>query len=68
MKTVYADDIAESLDPAIPEPINSLGYYNYLELGFCFFFFINLSAINRTVSTYKCSISIRCHFYLSGLE
>ena len=67
MKTVYADDIAESLDPAIPEPINSLGYFNYLELGF-FFFLINLSAINRTVSTYKCSISIRCHFYLSGLE
>ena len=37
MKTVYADDIAESLDPAIPEPINSLGYFNYLELGFFFF-------------------------------
>lgn len=50
MKTVYPDDIAESPDPAIPEPINSLGYFNYLELGF---FFINLSAINRTVSTYK---------------
>ena len=64
MKTVYPDDIAESLDPAIPEPINSLGYFNYLELGF----FINLSAINRTVSTYKCSVSIRCYFYLSGLE
>ena len=65
MKTVYADDIAESLDPAIPEPINSLGYFNYLELVF---FFINLSAINRTMSTYRCSISIRCYFYLSGLE
>lgn len=38
MKTVYADDIAESLDPAIPEPINSLGYFNYLELGFFFLY------------------------------
>lgn len=45
MKTVYPDDVAELLDPAIPEasisglfnysePINSLGPFRLFELGF----------------------------------